>query len=113
MYEEPAKLFKALSDETRLRIMSLLLANGELCVCDLTATLQLPQSTVSRHLAYLRKSGLVRDRREGLWMYYSVERRRGFPNSLVQFLAENLPNLAEAREDQRRLEAASDCNRCA
>jgi len=113
MFSEPAKLFKALSDETRLRIMALLLANGELCVCDLTATLQLPQSTVSRHLAYLRKSGLVRDRREGLWMYYSIERRRGFSNSLVQFLSENLQNLAQAREDQRRLESTSDCNRCA
>ncbi|HEX9779019.1 MAG TPA: metalloregulator ArsR/SmtB family transcription factor, partial [Geopsychrobacteraceae bacterium] len=55
------RLFKALSDETRLRILALLQA-GELCVCDLMAILDLPQSTVSRHLAYLRNAGLVDDR---------------------------------------------------
>ena len=60
-----AKLFKALSDETRLRILSLL-TEGELCVCDLMEVLQLPQSTVSRHLAYLRNTGLVADRRQGV-----------------------------------------------
>lgn len=63
--------FKALSDETRLRILALLTA-GELCVCDLVAVLQLPQSTVSRHLAYLRNTGLISDRREGVWMYYRL-----------------------------------------
>jgi len=113
MFEEPAQLFKALSDETRLRILALLLAHGELCVCDLIATLQLPQSTVSRHLAYLRKTGLVRDRREGLWMYYSLYPKRGFAEALVRFLGEALPQLPEAREDQERLQATTDCNRCA
>ncbi|GFO59191.1 transcriptional regulator [Geomonas silvestris] len=113
MFDDSAKLFKALSDETRLRILALLIANGELCVCDLTATLQLPQSTVSRHLAYLRKSGLVRDRREGLWMYYSLERKRGFPETLVGFLTENLLQLPEARADQQRLQSTSEANRCA
>lgn len=113
MFDEPAKVFKALSDETRLRILALLLANGELCVCDLTATLQLPQSTVSRHLAYLRKTGLVRDRREGLWMYYSIERTPGFTEALVSFLSENLQRLPEARADQQRLQSTSEGNRCA
>jgi ArsR family transcriptional regulator len=116
MIKETEILFKGLSDETRLRIIALLLAQGErgeLCVCDLTATLQLPQSTVSRHLAYLRKSGLVRDRRDGLWMYYSIERKSGFLDSLVQFLAATLPAMTDAKEDLRRLQATSDCNRCA
>ncbi len=67
-----AQTFKALSDETRLRILALL-TQGELCVCDLMAILQLPQSTVSRHLAYLRNTALVADRREGVWMYYRLE----------------------------------------
>ena len=75
-----AMTFKALSDETRLRILSLLI-QGELCVCDLMAVLQLPQSTVSRHLAYLRNANLISDRREGVWMYYR--------------LAEKLPILEE------------------
>ncbi|WP_305043992.1 ArsR/SmtB family transcription factor [Geoalkalibacter sp.] len=66
-----ARLFKALADETRLRILALL-TRGELCVCDLMSILDLPQSTVSRHLAYLRNAGLVVDRRQGVWMYYQL-----------------------------------------
>jgi ArsR family transcriptional regulator len=69
--KKTAKLFKALSDETRLRILSLL-GGGELCVCDLMAILDLPQSTVSRHLATLRNADLVEDRRQGVWMYYRL-----------------------------------------
>jgi ArsR family transcriptional regulator len=67
-----AQIFKALSDETRLRIMSLLITGQELCVCDIIAALDLPQSTVSRHLAYLRNSNLLEDRRQGIWMYYRI-----------------------------------------
>ncbi len=69
--KEKAKVFKALADETRLRILALLL-EGELCVCEIMAALELPQSTVSRHLAYLRNSGWVLDRRQGVWMYYRL-----------------------------------------
>jgi ArsR family transcriptional regulator len=65
-------LFKAFADPTRLRILSLLRRRGELCVCDLVATLKLGQSKISRHLAYLRKAGLVRDRKDGLWSHYSL-----------------------------------------
>jgi ArsR family transcriptional regulator len=64
-------MFKAFADETRLRILHLL-TKGELCVCDIIATVRLPQSTVSRHLAYLRRAGLVKDRKEGLWKHYSL-----------------------------------------
>ena len=66
-----AKTFKALADETRLRILALLLED-ELCVCEIIAALELPQSTTSRHLAYLRNSGWVKDRRQGVWMYYRL-----------------------------------------
>lgn len=69
--QNEARLFKALADETRLRILALLL-DGELCVCELIAALGLPQSTVSRHLAYLRNAGWVQDRRQGVWMYYRL-----------------------------------------
>ncbi|MCA9039963.1 MAG: winged helix-turn-helix transcriptional regulator [Planctomycetaceae bacterium] len=65
------KIFRALSDLTRLRILNLL-RGGELCVCDLINVLDLPQSTVSRHLAYLRKVNLVVSRKEGLWHYYQL-----------------------------------------
>ena len=64
-------LFKALADDTRLRILGLLLA-GEICVCDIHESLKIPQSKASRHLAYLRRVGLVETRREGLWIHYRL-----------------------------------------
>ena len=66
-------VFKALADKTRLRILALL-GNNEVCVCHLHDSLGLPQPTVSRHLAYLRRSGLVAVRRDGVWMHYQVSR---------------------------------------
>lgn len=71
--DELEHLFKALADKTRLRILALL-GNNEVCVCHLHDSLGLPQPTVSRHLAYLRKSGLVATRRDGVWMHYQVSR---------------------------------------
>ena len=65
--------FKALADQTRLRIIGLL-RTGEICVCDIYESLTLPQPTVSRHLAYLRKSGLVDTRKDGLWVHYRLAR---------------------------------------
>lgn len=65
------KIFSALSDPTRFRILCLL-QEGELCVCDVMSVLKEPQSKVSRHLAYLRNAGLVEARKEGLWMYYRL-----------------------------------------
>jgi ArsR family transcriptional regulator len=64
-------LFKALADATRLRILGLLLT-GEVCVCDIHESLKIPQPKASRHLAYLRKAGLVETRREGLWIHYRL-----------------------------------------
>jgi ArsR family transcriptional regulator len=69
-----AAIYRALADETRLRILALL-SDGEVCVCHLHGSLRLPQPTISRHLAYLRKSGLVEARRDGVWMHYSVARQ--------------------------------------
>lgn len=66
-------LFKALADKTRLRILALL-GNNEVCVCHIHDSLGLPQPTVSRHLAYLRRAGLVDTRRDGVWMHYQVAR---------------------------------------
>jgi ArsR family transcriptional regulator len=66
-------LFKALSDKTRLRILALL-GNNEVCVCHIHDSLGVPQPTVSRHLAYLRRAGLVDVRRDGVWMHYQLAR---------------------------------------
>jgi ArsR family transcriptional regulator len=68
---ELAALYRALADETRLRILSLL-KDGEVCVCHIHGGLRLPQPTISRHLAYLRRSGLVQARRAGVWMHYRL-----------------------------------------
>jgi ArsR family transcriptional regulator len=68
-----SRLFKALGDETRLRIVALL-AHGELCVCHVQEALGLSQPNVSRHLAVLRAAGIVEDRREGTWVYYGLTR---------------------------------------
>lgn len=65
------RLFRALGDQTRLRIVALL-SHGELCVCHLEAALDLNQSTASRHLGILRAAGVVDCRREGTWVYYRI-----------------------------------------
>ena len=78
-----ANLFKSLSEPVRLRILYLLLEQGELCVCDIVNSLELSQSVVSRHLAYLRNSGLVNTRREGVWIYYQLIENCEFIKSLL------------------------------
>jgi ArsR family transcriptional regulator len=100
-----AQKFKALSDETRLRILALL-SNGEMCVCDLMAILELPQSTVSRHLAYLRNAGWVEDRRQGVWMYYRLSTGDGaFANELRELLRQHLVDIPQAARDREALAA--------
>lgn len=64
-------VFAALADETRRRILGLL-ASGEICVCHIHEALDVPQPTASRHLAHLRKAGLVATRRDGLWVHYRL-----------------------------------------
>jgi len=68
----PVDIFKALADDTRTRIALLVVREGELCVCELTAALDLSQPKISRHLAQLRHAGLLSDRRQGQWVYYRL-----------------------------------------
>ncbi|GGY57520.1 transcriptional regulator [Bacterioplanes sanyensis] len=68
----PLVFYKALADDTRLQSLLLISEQGELCVCDLMAALQQSQPKISRHLAQLRKSGILLDRRQGQWVYYSL-----------------------------------------
>ena len=65
-------LFRMLADSTRLRTLMLLQAHGELCVCELTHSLDLSQPKISRHLAHLRESALLLAQRNGQWMYYRI-----------------------------------------
>lgn len=101
-----AQTIKALSDPIRLRMILLLQSEGELCVCDLMAVLKLPQSTVSRHLAYLKRSCWVDIRREGVWMYYSLSREScTICKELLQTLKTHAVSLPEAVSDRDKLVA--------
>jgi ArsR family transcriptional regulator len=102
--KQEAGILKALADETRLRIL-LLLLDGELCVCEIIAALELPQSTISRHLAYLKKTGWVRDRKQGVWMYYQLDSRDDSLRSpLTAILQKSLADAPEVIQSFRRLE---------
>ncbi len=99
-----AQTIKALSDPIRLRIVLLLQAEGELCVCDLMAVLKLPQSTVSRHLAYLKRSCWVDTRRQGLWMYYTLSREScSICTEILTTLRQHAGDLPEASADRKAL----------
>ncbi len=92
-----ARLFKSLADETRLKILWLLMAEDELCVCDVMRTLGITQSKASRHLRYLFNLGLVTDRREGVWMNYRLAVTPGSLNDKqLKLLAEMLADQPEA-----------------
>ncbi|MEM9021495.1 MAG: metalloregulator ArsR/SmtB family transcription factor [Planctomycetota bacterium] len=108
----PEAVFKAFSDTTRLRIMNLLRGRKELCVCDLIDVLELPQAKVSRHLAYLRRAGLVQARREGQWMHYRLSRPGG---ALHKRLLDSLSccEIEEPRLRADREKLAMSAGRCA
>ena len=100
-----AALFKALSEPARLRIVHLLRQRGELCVCDLVDALELPQSAVSRHLAYLRHQGLVRARRSGTWVYYQLAPASAAAARLLEGIDLDADSLPELSRDADRLAA--------
>jgi len=97
------KIIKALGDETRLRILKLLLKR-ELCVCELEAALNMSQSKVSRHLTVLRSLGLVEDRREGVWIFYSLFKpQNDFERSVIQIVRNSLYGSELTSRDEKRL----------
>ena len=110
----PETLFKALSDPTRLRCVLLLAEHPELCVCDITHALALPQPKVSRHLGNRRKAGLVLDRKEGLWCFYRLHPQLpDWVRELIEATRRGVAGQAPFIEDQARLEEtarqASSC----
>ena len=96
-------LFKALADRTRLRILGLL-ADGEICVCHIHESLGVTQPKASRHLAYLRRAGLVAARKDGLWVHY---RLASVPDPVMQALLDAvrhaIGHLESGEKDRRRL----------
>ncbi|MGI6609766.1 MAG: ArsR/SmtB family transcription factor [Limnochordia bacterium] len=105
MLPECLSVMKAASDGTRLRILKLL-QGRELCVCQIMAVLDMSSSTVSTHLATLRQAGLVRDAREGRWVYYSWETQHRNPYAipLLTLLRSWLENDSQIEADNARLQ---------
>jgi ArsR family transcriptional regulator, arsenate/arsenite/antimonite-responsive transcriptional repressor len=102
-------LFKALADATRLRILGLLLT-GEVCVCDIHETLKIPQPKASRHLAYLRRAGLVDTRREGLWIHYRLGKLNDrVLNAIVDAVRHALTHTETVQRDAERLQKRTGC----
>ncbi len=95
-------MFRAFSDRTRLRILHLL-RDGELCVCDLVRVIDAPQPKISRHLAYLRKAGLVNARKQGLWSYYTLTpAANAFHAKLLDCLSHCFDHVPELARDLRK-----------
>ena len=102
-------LFKALADATRLRILGLLLS-GEVCVCHIHESLRVPQPKASRHLAYLRRAGLVETRRDGLWIHYRLaELSDPILGTIRQAVIHALGHVDTIHKDAGRLEKRTGC----
>lgn len=105
-------LYQALADPTRLRILAILAdvptASDEVCVCHLHGSLAVSQPTVSRHLAYLRRAGLVAARREGVWMHYRLVRPADpIVAGVFDAAIHALTHLSSTRRDRARLARAT------
>jgi ArsR family transcriptional regulator len=105
-------MFKAFSDRTRLRILSLL-QGGECCVGDLVEILRVEQPSASRHLAYLRRAGLVTVRKAGQWSYYSLApARAAFHAKLLECLACCFQEVPQIQKDQARAQKVREQGGC-
>ena len=101
--------FKAFADPIRLRMLGLL-AGGEVCVCNIHECLGIPQPTASRHLAYLRKKGLVRTRKDGLWVHYRLAPlNEPVMATLMTAVAHVLGHCEAVTQDRERLQIQTGC----
>lgn len=106
---EYSQFFKILSEPVRLRIIYLLLEQGEVCVCDLVNALEISQSVVSRHLSYMRSRGLVSARRDGVWMHYKMAESSGFVRQMLGLLQADARHEGQLKLDIERLKGSSGC----
>jgi len=103
------RVFQALGDATRLRILGLLLT-GEVCVCNIHESLKIPQPKASRHLAYLRRAGLVETRRDGLWIHYRLGRLADpVMAAILDAVGHALTHLDAVHKDAERLHKRTGC----
>ena len=108
---ELEQYFKGLADRNRLRILNLLL-HGELCGCDIQNVLEASQPNISRHLQYLKNSGLVLDRRDGFRIFYRLTEPRGTRKSLFEFLRQAFRSEEPFADDTRKLKEAIQQGAC-
>jgi ArsR family transcriptional regulator, arsenate/arsenite/antimonite-responsive transcriptional repressor len=98
------RIFRAFSDPLRLRILHLL-KDGEVCVGDLVSVLRVPQPTASRHLAYLKRAGLIMARKNSYWTFYALApARSAFHRKLLECLETCSGDVPELVKDQARIE---------
>jgi len=106
-----AHLFKALSEPIRIRIMALLLAHDELCVCEIMDGMQVSQSVISRHLAYLRHQQLVMTRRTSTWIYYKIpDEKRDELQLLFAFVLQSTKDNQEIHTDLSHINVNRVCD---
>ncbi len=102
-------LFRALADRTRLRLLNLI-ANKEICVCYFVEILGISQPKISRHLAYLRRAGIVAARRQGRWMHYRLQTPRdAVASAILNETLAHLRQIPDMRGDLAKLETRC-CN---
>ena len=103
--KELINVFKALSDETRIRIMKVLLEKDNVCVCQVMEALNISQTRASRNLKILKEAGLINDKREGIWIHYTVNKgKRGCCTEAVNALMKKSLNDVEViKKDRERL----------
>jgi ArsR family transcriptional regulator len=100
--EKSINIFKALADGNRVRVVMALIKKQELCVCQITALLEITMATVSRHMSVLQNAQLVVSRKEGRWVYYRLA--DGFPVLIKKWLKENLAEARQISHDLSHLE---------
>ena len=110
MADSPDRLFKLLGDETRLRVIRLLMG-ASLTVTELKSALELPQSTISRHLGAMRRGGVVSDRREGAFVWYSLADMLVRDQALMSVIEDSVEHLSHAHADRKRLESVLEARR--
>ena len=107
--QETLSIAKALADSNRMRVLAVLMANEELCVCQITALLKLATATVSRHMSILHDARLVQSRKQGRWVYYRL--CDTFPVRLRQWLEESLGQSPQADADRAAVAQVLACDR--
>ncbi|MFA5032968.1 MAG: metalloregulator ArsR/SmtB family transcription factor [bacterium] len=111
--EELIRIFEVLGDETRLRIMKILLERDTLCVCEIMQALRINQTRVSKHLRILKDAGLVKSKKKGLWVYYSINKNSSKNmKEILLFLKQMLNEDGILIKDKKRLAKAVKLSEC-